>query len=650
MNDVFSANGLLQKLLPDYEYRKEQLIMADFIEERLCDHEIAFIEAGTGTGKTLAYLVPVIFYALENDKKVALSTETKALQKQLVDKELPLIEKLIKEKSDKKFKYSLCLGGWNYPCLKRFESLINKGSFSRKDIKSIEKIENLFSRNMVFTFFDIKVSRSIWSDINRESEACNTFRCKLASKCVYLRARREWSESNILIMNHYLYFSNLASGKTYLPQCDIAVFDEAHSIKEIAAQQLGFEIQRDDLFDIFSQFSSSAKRNLINYIDDEKIKERINEIVPSLMQETDRYFNMLRSFINPPAMYQRLKEILPHGNDVIKNMKSLMLILSDIDENSIEEHHKLELDIARGRLFLFTENLNIFINQLHEDYVYWIERGGKALIEDISIKYQPVDVAEIIGPDVFSYNSCFFLSATLAIEKDFTFIASHLGVHDYSSLALDSSFDYQTQAILYIDKTLNEPGDKSYISKAADRSVEIITSLNGNCLMLFTSYKMLRDVKQLIMDKIDMSIYSQDEMASAAALESFISSENTILMGTHSFWQGIDLPGDLLRGVIMMRLPFSVPDSPVMEAKIERITNSGGNPFYALQVPEAVLKFKQGFGRLIRRRTDKGIIAVLDSRVINKSYGKHFLKSIPECSVVYSINDLFSEYGRILKE
>jgi ATP-dependent DNA helicase DinG len=286
------------------------------------------------------------------------------------------------------------------------------------------------------------------------------------------------------------------------------------------------------------------------------------------------------------------------------------------------------------------------VNQASENYVYWIEREADALLGDLFARGQPVDISDIFNREIIAcYDSSIFVSATLSIGGDFSFIAGRLGIENFKAISLQSSFNYQSQVVLYIDPDIGDPGKETYNQQAASDAAEIINHLQGNCLMLFTSYKTLREVRSILGGMIDYPVYSQDVLASTDAFERYVGDTNSVLMGTHSFWQGIDLPGDLVRGVIVMKLPFAVPDSPPVEAKMERIAAMGKNPFVLLQVPEAVIRFKQGFGRLIRSSADRGIVAVLDSRIVNKSYGKIFLKAIPRCQIVHSLAELKDAYS-----
>jgi ATP-dependent DNA helicase DinG len=643
IESIFDLRNRLSEILPSYEFRKEQRDMSSFIMERLYASENGVIEAGTGTGKTLAYLVPAIQYCLEQDKRMAVSTETKTLQKQLIDNDIPIAREIFSRCFNMDFSFSLCLGGSNYPCRMRFEAALMGGKVHAGDLDKLQRIGRLFHQKEIFTNVDLNLPGYLWDEIKREGDSCNVSRCPLASECIFQRAKREWSQSHLLVMNHYLLFANIASGKTYLPPFDIVIFDEAHSIEEIAASQLGFNLGRQELMDIVNRFSLDAKQGLLPHIiRNESFRTKCADSVERAVPAIISFFEDMRRLMPEGKSSLRLREAPAYGSRLIGPLKECMTLLAEADQGLDDgDPRRIDFDIARGRLFTYIENLSSFVFHYDENYVYWIERASETRDGALSLKGQPVDVSEILNREIVNcYDSSIFVSATLAVSGDFSYIVRRLGIENHATRLLGSSFNYKNQAVLYIAGELAPPNDEEYSEQASAHAAEIVKHLKGNCLMLFTSYKTLREVRKIITRLIEYSVYSQDVSTATEALEHYLKDDNAVLMGTHSFWQGLDLPGDLLRGIIMMKLPFAVPDSPPVEARMERITAEGKDPFYAYQIPEAVIRFKQGFGRLIRSSTDRGIVAVLDSRILRKSYGKYFLASVPECRVVHSLQEL----------
>ncbi|OHD65158.1 MAG: hypothetical protein A2176_02665 [Spirochaetes bacterium RBG_13_51_14] len=649
MIDIFSEKGYLSTVIPSFEYREEQLKMAEFIMERLYDSENGIIEAGTGTGKTLAYLVPAVRYALEQEKTIAVTTETKALQKQLVDKDLPVVREILNRYYNTDFVYSLCLGSSNYPCRKRFEAALKSGALHPGEIKKLGPLSGLFKHNSIITRFDVSVPGYLWNEIHREGDSCDSFKCPFSAACSYQMARKEWSRSNLLVMNHHLFFTNTASGKTYLPPFDIVIFDEAHSVEEIAAAQMGFDLGYKEILEIMHAFYNEKKHGIIGAIGDEGARERCIESVKRIVPEIHRVFEELRKLLPTEKNFIRLREPAPYGKDLVSLLQEYLVLMADVEGEFVEESpRRIEFDVMRGKLFTYLEHLAVFVHQKSDNDVYWIEREADALLGDIFLRGQPVDVSEIMNREVIAcYDSSIFVSATLAVGGDFSYIVERLGIENHRALPLRSSFDYKSQVVLYIARDIADPGSVAYNAQAASDAADVISFLRGNCLLLFTSYKTLREVKSMLAGKIEYPIYSQDTLAATDAFDRYVSDTDSVLMGTHSYWQGIDLPGDLVRGVILMKIPFAVPDAPPVEAKMERIAMLGRNPFSALQVPEAVIRFKQGFGRLIRSGKDRGIVAVLDSRIVSKPYGRIFLKAIPECRIVYSIRELKEAYASL---
>ena len=645
IDEIFAEGGILSGLVDGYEYREAQEEMASCILETLYGSGRCIVEAGTGVGKTMAYLVPALYYAISEKKRLAVTTETKALQQQIMLHEIPIASAIVEKLTGEKPRYSLCLGSSNYPCKKRLEMVKTQGDMSSSQVKVVETLEKFMKGKGVVTRFDLRTGEDLWQKVCRDPESCGMNRCRYASQCVFLRAKKEWQESHLLVMNHYLFFTNIASGKSYLPDMDAVFFDEAHSLERIASTQLGFRLSARQLGETLDRLTRKRRGDtIIQQVLPPNASAKVPRMVDDILREADIFFlNLQRSFPLDSQVF-RQRDPLPEGKKLVNELKRVLEFLEAHVNEECDELLLGEFDMLRGRLFQFVDNLDSFISMGNRNFVYWMERQKNVLIGEVDLLGQPVDIAEIFSRDVADfYQSLCFVSATLAINNDFSYIASRLGLQDHVSMVCRSPFRYAQQSILFLNRDGLSPVQDNYTANAAKDAARIISMVGGRTLVLFTSYSMLDSVKTHLEEMLPCSIYSQGDMPAADVLAAYKNDVNGVLLGTHSFWQGIDLPGDLLRCVIIMRLPFGAPDNPPVQARIERITGSGGNAFAGYQLPEAVLLLKQGFGRLIRSSKDTGVVAILDSRILGKQYGTVFLRSLPGSKRVYSLEDLEKE-------
>ncbi|GAB4220386.1 MAG: helicase C-terminal domain-containing protein [Spirochaetota bacterium] len=646
IHTVFSS-GMLANYIHDFEYRAIQEQMATAIARSWYDEEHIVIEAGTGTGKTFGYLLPAALFALLEDVKVAIVTETKALQQQLIVKDLPVVASILKNITDSSLEYALCLGSANYPCFRRLQHAIDTGSFDKKFAGEIANLQKLLKKNHTLTRFDVQVPDALWNTICRESELCSMNKCRYKSTCSYMEARKQWQKAHILVMNHYLFFSNIAASKSLVPDCKAVVFDEAHSLERIASGQLGFSIN-----------SQHLKETLEHMIQRKKGASLVERWLPhSLHQDAIEVFdNALRQVhvcksvcndmiqdLQTLRLRSPLKQCLP----LLKALEEIIGVLEKVESEKLDEDMRLEYEYRKSIIVNTCTDLSMIVFMDDDSYVYWLEKEKNAQ-GTVTMCGQPLDVASIIHKEVVEYyDHLAFVSATLSVNNTFDYFVQSIGLSNVQTVILPSPFDFASQSVLFIDKENVDPSEEAFINNAAEKIREIITMVQGRCLVLFTSYIMLQKIYEKLCNTVPYTIFSQHMMNAATALQEYIACDNAVLFGTHSFWQGVDLPGDLARAVIIMKLPFEAPENPVVQAKIEKIQKEGGNPFMSYQVPYAVLLLKQGFGRLIRKSTDKGIIAILDSRIVSKSYGRIFLASLPNSKRVYSLQELKKAYNNL---
>jgi ATP-dependent DNA helicase DinG len=646
MKHIFGREGCLNDILPFFEYREQQSSMASFLQEFFPSGGISFVEAGTGTGKSLAYLVPALEHCIKENRILAVSTETKALQKQLFEKDIPLVEEIFKEHFQTDFRYSLCLGSANYPCTKRFEALVQRGGFLFGEQEEIDRIAHLLHEGKPFSRFDVRVSSMVWRDIERDADVCRGNDCMHFQSCVFQKIKKEWFSSHVLIMNHYLFFSNVATGYTYLPKCDVVIFDEAHSVETIATKQLGFEVSYLVLLDILERFHQPNRKMLLPLIINKQLSQTARSLFFDIQKEGKAFFDSLGhdDFSRKRSIRMRKP---PERADLLSSLlQEFLSVLKESEEVFKEEPYASEYESAKVKLTSFLDDINQSLSSDKQDMVLWTEKSDR---DSVSLFGSPIEVSGIMAEKVYPhFESSVFISATLSVGGDFSFITSRLGAMEAETLTLDSPFDYESRVMLYLPSDLPSPQDRGYIDAASYRIAELAAGVGGNCLVLFTSYDMLRECEIRLKQTLTCPVFSQGDGDAARVLSDYIETPGSLLLGTHSFWQGLDLPGDLLRCVIITKLPFPVPDRPDVEARSEILEKKGINPFTGLHLPSAVIQFKQGFGRLMRRIDDKGIIAVLDNRIINKSYGKAFLQSLPHCKRGQSFKDVERFIDRIM--
>ncbi|MDP2929557.1 MAG: helicase C-terminal domain-containing protein [Candidatus Omnitrophota bacterium] len=645
VTDFLGDNSRISEDLESYELRPQQIQMAEAICDALEKEEHLMVEAGTGVGKSLAYLVPLILHAAENDKKIVISTNTKTLQQQLCQKDLPFLKKCL----GIEFNYALCVGSDNYICQRRLNSEFTYTLFdSDKQLSDVKKIIAWSSETGTGLKSDLKFipMYDVWSKVSRDPDLCLGNACNHRNGCFYRKAKRLERMAHILITNHALFFTDLASGRKVLPDYQVALFDESHTIEDVATDYLGTEISSSRIKYILDSIynEKTGKGILTKFI---KYKHKIADIKERIKEAraaSETFFKEIAGKLGVKNETRRIRQkniVSNHLEGPLNKLGSSLKVL--IENAASEEDEKLIKSYIQKCSDLRTD-LSFILTMKRDDYVYWLEvmerRGGIRY----SLFASPIDIAEELNKQLFDkIKPVILTSATLSSNGSFEFIKKRLGIKDCSELLLDSPFDFEKNSILYMPEKIADPAaDKeAFQSEVIGCIKSLIDVTNGRTFILFTSYRMLNKAYcELKMSNKNINPLKQGDKSRYELLEEFKTDPSSVLFGTNTFWQGVDVPGRALECVIITKLPFSVPDDPITEARMEYIESKGLSSFAEYQIPQATMMLRQGFGRLIRTKSDRGVVAILDPRVRTKKYGEKFLKALPKCRHTFDINEV----------
>ncbi|MFN2406842.1 MAG: ATP-dependent DNA helicase [Pyrinomonadaceae bacterium] len=643
MLEVFGSEGLIAKAHPEYEFRPGQIEMARAVMRAFEEQRHLIVEAGTGTGKTLAYLVPAVAAALGGRGRVIISTGTKNLQEQLMEKDIPFLQSVL----PKPFKATCMKGRNNYVCLNRLARAQSAPVLEGlEEVDYFEEVTHWSRESETGDRAELATlpeSLSFWRHIDARSESCLGQKCPDFDPCFITRMRERAQEADIIVVNHHLFFADLNlrdnNYGSVLPDYTAVILDEAHLIEDVASEYFGSQVSNYQIEDLVRDLGALV-------IEDADVDRELNNSVARLSRFADNFWMGFRDGRGEEGRYP----IIP-GTFARKNSSgefestqlgelylfvdgALTRVESTLDAIG-EKPPEIEALIRRLRQIRF--DLQFIVTGADKKFVYWLERRNRGVF----LRASPIDVAGLLQDKLFeSVPAVVLTSATLSSGGNFTFIRDRLGLDTADDLIAESTFDYKRQAILYLPPKMPDPRSNEWATAAADEVLKILNATEGRAFVLSTSFAGMQSLFENVWAEIEYPCLIQGSASKGQLLKQFRETPNAVLFATSSFWQGVDVRGQQLSCVIIDKLPFAVPSDPLVAARQRYIEDNGGSSFYQYSVPQAIIALKQGLGRLIRSTTDRGVLAVLDPRLRTKGYGRTFLQSLPPCRVTSRIDDL----------
>jgi ATP-dependent DNA helicase DinG len=644
--NFFAPGGVLSQAHPAYEFRRGQLEMAQAVEQALAEKRHLIVEAGTGTGKTLAYLLPVI----RAGKRVILSTGTKTLQEQLFHKDIPFLEKNLFPDGKSKLRVCYMKGRGNYLCRQKLYDLTDKPVLSGLEeidhyrvIAEWEKTTKTGDRAELAALPEASL---LWHKLDARAEACLGPKCQQYDRCFITEMRRKAAESDLIVVNHHLFFADLgikqaadrAPDAGILPEAGAVIFDEAHELEDIASSYFGIAVSNLRFDELARDAETLLKWKHL-------FTSQIKSAVARVRERSQFFFALLPPGEGRFAFENRREFLEENGDEYSGLLGALSGLVSELQ--GLREKPEEVYALARRAEELRVQ-LSFVLESDDRNTVFWIERRreGRRGGGHVIVQATPIDVSQILRQCLFEkLETAVLTSATLAVSGGFSYVRRRLGVDHGRELVVPSHFDYARQAILYLPPDLPDPRTPQFAARAADRIRRLLEITQGRAFCLFTSYAQMNTLHERLLGELEFPVFRQGDAPKSALLEEFRLTPNAVLFATASFWQGVDVQGEQLSCVIIDRLPFAVPGDPVVAARIRAIDEEGGNAFFDYQVPAAVITLKQGFGRLIRSLQDRGVLALLDNRILKQRYGQVFLESLPNYRRTTELADVESFFG-----